>query len=272
MALAGDEAATRVLGEMLADSGPIGKLYMEGDTVAAWDALLALGSAVREPAHLSEAWGVAWETMRRVRYNLEILIQRLAAIGYQGACLGAPCPVQDIDEVERRVGGPAPLSIRAFWEVVGTVDFCQAPEQIMHDWLDVPTSDMECLGDDDPLMIRSPSVLLKHPNREIEPWPTGHQCFEFGDERHWKSRVSGGAFGQCIWLPDASADFRICGDMCPPDERGDDELDGQYFVRMLRQTMLGGGFRGPIDRDQDQIVWLPLRALELQLASGLLPI
>lgn len=121
-------------------------------------------------------------------------------------------------------------------------------------------------------MIRSPTVLLEHPNREILPRPAGRQCFELGDERHQKSRVSGGPFGPCIWLPDVNADFRICGDMCPPDERGEDELDGQYFVRMLRQTMLGGGFRGPIDRDQDEVVSLPLRALERQLASGLLPI
>lgn len=138
-----------MLGDALADSGPIGKLYMEGETVAAWDALVALGSAVREPAHISEAWGVAWETMRRVRHNLEILIQRLAAIGYRGGLLGPPCSVQDVDEVERTMGGPVPLSIRAFWEVVGSVDLCQAPEQIVHDWIDIPTSDLECLGDDD---------------------------------------------------------------------------------------------------------------------------
>jgi hypothetical protein len=36
--------------------------------------------------------------------------------------------------------------------------------------------------------------------------------------------------------------------------------------------MFGGGFRGPIDRDDDDIRPLPLRALQRQLAEGLLQI
>ena len=88
--------------------------------------------------------------------------------------------------------------------------------------------------------------------------------------------MSGGP-GYGLWLPDARADFRLYNDVCAPEEAGDEEhlgylAQGQFFVRLLRDTMRGGGFRGPVDRESDELAPLPLRAVQRQLAEGLLPI
>jgi hypothetical protein len=48
-----------------------------------WDELVALGDGVREEPVFTNTVAVANETMRRVRKNVEILIPRLAAKGYQ---------------------------------------------------------------------------------------------------------------------------------------------------------------------------------------------
>jgi hypothetical protein len=57
--------------------------YERGEHEQVWDELLALGSAVyEEPLH-TDALAVARATMRRARSNIEMLIPRLVAVGYQ---------------------------------------------------------------------------------------------------------------------------------------------------------------------------------------------
>jgi hypothetical protein len=57
--------------------------YLAGEYEQVWAELQALGAAIREEPLYSDALAVARETMRRVRENLEMLIPRLVAIGYQ---------------------------------------------------------------------------------------------------------------------------------------------------------------------------------------------
>lgn len=114
-----------------------------------------MGGQVREGAILEDALAVARETMGRVRENVERLISRLDAIGYQfrharsethrprsnvnpftGERLGSeityyrkpmvfrpPGPEvgEKIAELER-LAGVLPLSLRAWYEVVGEVN------------------------------------------------------------------------------------------------------------------------------------------------------
>jgi hypothetical protein len=56
--------------------------YLRGEYVQVWDELQALGEAVRDEPLYSDARAVAHETMRRVRANLELLVPRLRAAGY----------------------------------------------------------------------------------------------------------------------------------------------------------------------------------------------
>ena len=56
--------------------------YTKGEHEQVWDDLLALGAAVREKQVYPDALAVARETMRRVRQNIEVLINRLVQIGF----------------------------------------------------------------------------------------------------------------------------------------------------------------------------------------------
>jgi hypothetical protein len=56
--------------------------YQGGEHVAVWKELVALGKGVRHKLYYDDAVAVANETMRRARHNVELLIQRLAGMGY----------------------------------------------------------------------------------------------------------------------------------------------------------------------------------------------
>jgi hypothetical protein len=102
--------------------------YRQGEFEQVWAELLALGSQVREPQLLDQAKAVARETMGRARTNIELLVPRLTALGYQFADSDRVLvPPSDaipsfLDQIERRAG-PLPLSLRAWCEVVGEVNF-----------------------------------------------------------------------------------------------------------------------------------------------------
>jgi hypothetical protein len=112
--------------------------YQDGEHTQVWAELVALGEQIREEPLYSDALAVARETMRRVRYNIELLISRLSELGYQ---FGSPDPDEDgliesfppvftppkasvddlIAKLEREAG-ILPLSLKAFYQVVGGVN------------------------------------------------------------------------------------------------------------------------------------------------------
>ncbi len=123
--------------------------YLAGEHEQVWVELVSLGERVREEPLYSDAWAVARETMRRARRNIELLVERLPALGYRfgydwlaeqrGTEFG-PEAIREIErdaphfrpprsdvaeriaELEARAGA-LPLALRAWYEVVGTVDF-----------------------------------------------------------------------------------------------------------------------------------------------------
>jgi hypothetical protein len=109
--------------------------YEGGEHVAVWDELTRLGGAVRDPALFGDAAAVAQATMARVATNIDRLIERLTEEGFEFGVYpdGTEVPVRDparakpnaalcadVDALEF-LAGPIPLSLRKFWEVVGTV-------------------------------------------------------------------------------------------------------------------------------------------------------
>jgi hypothetical protein len=129
--------------------------YLAGEYEQVWDELLGLGAAVRTQPLYRDAHAVARETMRRVRHNIEALTPRLDAAGYQfgyGWVRGHEFPSGPPDprfspppanvarllaELEARTG-VLPLSLRAFYEVVGAVNFVGEPPPAWPDWRAVP--------------------------------------------------------------------------------------------------------------------------------------
>lgn len=135
--------------------------YQSGEYHQVWADLAAQGAQVRAEPLYADAWAVACETMRRVRANLELLISRLPSIGY---CFGhvlesAPTRIQmdedtfydegpwrpepvfsppgpnvaaELAELET-LRGSIPLSVMAWYQVVGSVNFTgYAPKRWWH--------------------------------------------------------------------------------------------------------------------------------------------
>jgi hypothetical protein len=100
--------------------------YQAGEYMEVWKQLRgygAIGGDLRE-----EALAVARATMQRVRQNVELIASRLEERGWRalsGSLHTPPAPTDEevMREVERRTGAPLPPSLRAFWELVGGVDF-----------------------------------------------------------------------------------------------------------------------------------------------------
>jgi hypothetical protein len=139
----------------MAAKTPYLERYMAGEYERVWDELVALGAEVREEPLYSDALAVARETMRRVRHNIEMLIPRLQTMGYQLGYgwahgrdfpSGPPDPIfsppppnvaEILAELEAYAGA-LPLSLRAFYEVVGAVNFVGEPPTTLLDWHAVP--------------------------------------------------------------------------------------------------------------------------------------
>ncbi|GGF20931.1 hypothetical protein GCM10011611_28770 [Aliidongia dinghuensis] len=219
--------------------------YEAGEYIAVWQELTALGASVRAPALIEDARAVADATMTRVAENVDRIIDRLATHSYQfdvypdgtvpAATLRAhghpdATLLADVLELEKRVG-PIPLSLCAFWQVVGTVSLIGcAPEG----WPDYS----------DPLFVSPPDyALLDLLDWEQSGNPDGvFMCPLAPDVLH-KDNVSGGA-AYAIALPDPGADATF-----------HEEWRGIGFVPYLRVAILEwGGFPG-LAQDNPQDKW-----------------
>jgi hypothetical protein len=102
--------------------------YRRGECEQVWSELLALGDQVRKQPLYTDALAVASETMTRARKNIELLAPRLTKLGYRFAHperMFVPTNKEFrelVAQVESR-GGLLPLSLRAWCEVVGEVNF-----------------------------------------------------------------------------------------------------------------------------------------------------
>ena len=216
--------------------------YRNGKSREVWGEMIALGGAVRDAAHFDDALSTARETMRRVRQNLEAARKRLAQAGYEfadpAAALVPPPPETPrmIEEIQEW-SGPLPLSLRAFYEEVGSVDFRQSLKQLVqHRRPERATApELRVLGEEDPIQV-FPLVELHAQSKRMGE--AVYFCFA-NDEFH-KANYSGGE-NYHVELPEEAADFRIVG-MYGVDE---------YFVDYLRETCRFGGFRGKIELDPD---------------------
>ena len=134
--------------------------YAAGECEKVWDDLVALGHEVRHATYFADAYAVAKETMGRVRCNVEIVAARLSSIGYEferPESVFVPPIANAVTQIERieESLGPPPLSLRAFYEVVGSVDFTQSTDQLIpYSRLDrVRANEVQILGEEDPLVV-----------------------------------------------------------------------------------------------------------------------
>jgi hypothetical protein len=212
--------------------------YRAGEHKQVWAELLALGEAIHEEPLFSEAYEVARETMSRVRTNVELLIPRLHSIGYKfGIYPDGSLPayysgehVPPAPDIRGRIAalegsiGAIPLSLRVFWEVVGSVDLTgYHPE-----WPEYS----------DPLIVYPIDGI----DTEYDYWREA--CEENGPEEfgafgipiapdvYHKDNVSGGP-PYSIIVPNGTIDAKL-----------EDERHETTFVDYLRICFRCGGFPG----------------------------
>ena len=207
---------------------PLYDRYVAGEHAAVWSELMARGAAVRSEPLAADALAVSYETMSRVDRNVRTVVVRLGEIGYEFTTpdgsrrrmkdVHVPPDRRTASRIQRieKASGPLPLSIRAFYQVVGSVDLIGrhsslapqsatvAPDPIVVIGVEEALSDVE---DEEGVLILAPDDL--------------HKC-----------NVSGGEPYE-IGVPDAAADGRVLN------ERHD-----LLFVDYLRLCFRFGGFPG----------------------------
>jgi hypothetical protein len=233
-----------------APSLPHYERYLAGEHEQVWKDLVALGADARSEAHAADALAVAYETMERVDRNVRILVERLNGLGYRfvdpGSGFGGsgllgklfgrgptlhpphvppdPGTAKMIAKMEKLADGPLPLSVRAFFEVVGAVNLTGE-----HDTL-APT-DSTVLPD--ALVVDGAEGALYWLENICEEDEDGSgKVICIAPDAFHKSNVSGGP-PYAIALPAPVADAPL-----------DDERHEVNFVEYLRIAFAWGGFPG----------------------------
>lgn len=216
--------------------------YLDGDRVAVWDELIALGNRVREQELFQDATAVAEETVRRAKHNLELIHTRLVGLGYQFAHpdeafvstreLLIQSTQEEISDIERRVGN-FPLLLKAWYQSVESLDFSQTWVQMR------PPSgpDVQGLGRMTTLHMKS----LRHCWREhlyLKDYAEQHHLRNGTLSERFSFLPTGGNASNCehrgVDLPSLGADAMLYN------EGGGDI----YLVTHLRRNFEWGGFPG----------------------------
>jgi hypothetical protein len=221
--------------------------YQAGEHEQVWAELLSLGDKVREATVLPDAVAVVRETMRRCRENIERLFSRLRIMGYEFKFPDEAFvpPVESVFEqiaaIEDHVG-PIPLSLCAWYEVVGSVNFMGSHPQ----WRGHHVYP-------DPLVVSPSNYILAY---DEENWYRERYSLEIAPDYYHKENVSGGP-PYTISLPNAAIDAPL-----------EYEWHETTFVNYLRLSFQWGGFPGWERYPEDSQPTTLLR----KLTADLLPI
>jgi hypothetical protein len=262
--------------------------YLAGEHEQVWDELMALGAAVREEPLYTDALAVAHETMRRARFNVEMIIERLRATGYEfyvPEFVYNPPPA-NIDRLVAElthVAGAIPLSLQVWYELVGEVGLWGSHP----DWMIIANSELqpflrrtESITYIDPLVILPLEEMLwhykeevKYENERVSSQPANPTGIEIAPDTFHKAAISGGG-PDIIILPDMRIDGMLCRTEVISPETSSMVQDFTMraedipFVQYLRRSFRWGGFPGFANVDEN----LRPAAMLAQLTAGLLPI
>ena len=215
--------------------------YTKGETERVWKELVALGNRVQRQDVRADALAVARETMRRARHNIDLLIPRLREIGYlfeaenpnktvyPDAVFMPPSNdvLAFIEQIEASAGA-FPMSLRAWYEIVGSINLMGTHPGIRF-FEDEPLADPLVV---DPISDYHLDLLADWQAERAEFGEGEAFRVEIAPDEYHKANISGGA-PYSIALPKKSIDARLLG-----------EWHNTMFVNYLRIAFRFGGFPG----------------------------
>jgi hypothetical protein len=253
------EEPPRMIDQRVKRIGDLASRYRSGQFDAVWRDIRSLGNIDGDLR--AEALEVAEETMRRVARNADLLAERLRGEGWEplfGKLRTEPSSsdVGVFERIESTTGSLLPSSLRAFWTIVGGIDWVwnyHSGKPLPPLGVDVPMDEM------DPLCVHAASdigyLFEEWEEQRKQPDPDLVDPFRLSlapDYLH-KANISGGA-PYTIELPFFGADplfayerhelpfvdylrlsFRWAG-FPGLDEHGDRE-DAQRFVSRFGQGL-----------------------------------
>ena len=231
--------------------------YRRGEHESVWRELVAMGEQIRHSSVHEDALEVARETMRRVLANAKMLASRLKDEGYE---FGWPheilIPPPDstaamLAQIEREAGA-LPLSLRALYEVVGSVNLVGTHVELCPEVGEIYS---------DPLQ----TTPIDYAIYQLEEWKEERATIEGDDaepfevsvsaDDYHKADVSGGA-PYSIQINKPSMDRQLMY-----------ERHELLLVEYLRLSFAWGGFPG-----FDRVGAHPPMAIIEKLRCGLLEI
>lgn len=254
-------APPRIVAPSTKPVGDLAARYVRGEHDEVWRELRAYAAIAGDLRE--EALAVARETMRRVARAADLIAERLAARGWtahSGTLRTAPSPEDRVmsNRIATFTGEPLPVSLDAFWETVGGIDFVwnydgdATPPGL---GVDLDMTEM------DPLAVHPPATA----DWQLEEWEDGrsgvhpellgpHHLSLAPDHLH-KANISGGPpYG--VELPFRGADPIFVN-----------EAHGLPFVDYLRLCFRWGGFPR-LERHADRA---DVRACVARLCDGIEP-
>ncbi|MCL1919176.1 MAG: hypothetical protein FWG14_12945 [Peptococcaceae bacterium] len=226
--------------------------YRSGQQSQVWSELRQLGKWVREPEYLPAAQAVCDEMASRARHNIEILVDRLTAQGYQfHSNDDEKTPIKPfypavstdagmVDWLEQQVG-PIPLTLASWIRFVGDVWFVGTHP----DWLEAVDADplvIQVAGSHYPKEEIRESFYEDYDNwkeySEEDPEHAGMFVLPVSPDCLHKANTSGGEpYG--FELPDSCADgmFRTI-----PYSDNQRMRITETFVEYLNKVFSRGGF------------------------------
>jgi hypothetical protein len=236
--------------ELLANLSP-------GGYTSVCDGFMALKADIRNSANLPEAVSLARRIMTISKQNIETIVKRLRSIDYcfevnSGDVLRQPKKdvLKRIAKLETRIGA-LPLSICAFYELVGSVNLAGR----FAGW-ETLAPDEEVMKTDYLQVLSINEWFSLDFEFEEDPYNNDTVYLEISIDDLTKAGFSGGG-GYAIKVPNASFDAPI-----------EDAWFEVNFINYLRESFQWGGFPGlsryPLPPN--------LRELIQYLSQGLLPI
>ena len=210
--------------------------YVDGQRESVWAEVMGLGPRAGDPEFAADVNALARETMQRALQNVEALKSLLPSIGWRfhfpmsappsDYCVHA-LPRTDVQEkiaALETLCGRLPASIRAWWEVVGTVCFMREQP----DELEQPLPDPLVVAPIESVIAEFHEWAADPERRSAEP---RFRAPLAPDELH-KDNISGGAPYE-LELPSSAADGVLLN-----------EWHNATFVSYLRDAFRWAGLPG----------------------------